>query len=97
VNPARTFGPYLATEIFGGSTPWGEFWIYWVGPLVGGAVAALAYDLIAQPERAADERAAAEPPQGTAGDVVGRRVVPHDERSARETTSTTEGRTPHVR
>ena len=27
VNPARTFGPYLATSIFGGSTPWSELWI----------------------------------------------------------------------
>jgi glycerol uptake facilitator protein len=53
VNPARTFGPYLATNIFGAETPWGELWIYWVGPLVGGALAALAYDLIAQPRRAA--------------------------------------------
>jgi glycerol uptake facilitator len=34
------------------STPWTEFWVYCVGPLVGGALAALAYDLIAQPERA---------------------------------------------
>jgi glycerol uptake facilitator len=96
VNPARTFGPYLATEIFGGSTPWSEFWIYWAGPLVGGALAALAYDVIAQPERAG-AAAAAEPPQGTVGDVVGRRVVPEDERAAGETTSTTEGRPPHGR
>ena len=52
VNPARTFGPYLATEIFGGSTPWSEFWVYWVGPLAGGALAALVYVAIAQPGRA---------------------------------------------
>jgi len=92
VNPARTFGPYLATEIFGGATPWSEFWIYWAGPLAGGALAALAYVLVAQPERAA-----AEAPQGTAGDVVGRRVTPDDHRAAQETTPTTEGREPHVR
>ena len=82
VNPARTFGPYLATSIFGGSTPWSELWIYWVGPLVGGALAALAYDLIAQPERAA--AAEAEPPQGTAGDIEGRRVLPEDDQAAAE-------------
>jgi glycerol uptake facilitator protein len=93
VNPARTFGPYLATEIFGGSTPWSEFWIYWVGPLVGGAAAVLAYDVIAQPERPASE-----PPQGAAGDVVGRRVAPEDRRAAAEARPpTTEGREPHVR
>jgi len=95
VNPARTFGPYLATEIFGGSTPWSEFWIYWAGPLVGGALAALAYDLIAQPERAAT--AAAEAPQGTAGDVEGRRVFPEDERDGPQTKPTSERRQPHVR
>ena len=83
VNPARTFGPYLATEIFGGSTPWSEFWIYCVGPLVGGGLAALTYDLIAQPERAA--ASAAEAPQGTAGAVEGRRVLPEDEPAASET------------
>lgn len=93
VNPARTFGPYLATQVFGGSTPWSELWIYWAGPLVGGALAALAYDLIAQPERAA----AAEERQGTAGDVVGRRVAPDDGGAAGSTRTTTEGRQAHVR
>lgn len=83
VNPARTFGPYLATEIFGGSTPWSEFWIYCVGPLVGGGLAALTYDLIAQPERAA--ASAPEAPQGTAGDIEGRRVLREDEPAAPET------------
>ncbi len=86
VNPARTFGPYLATSIFGGSTPWSEFWIYWVGPLVGGALAALAYDLIAQPERAA--RAQAGQPQGTVGAVEGRRVLPGDEQTEQPRSAT---------
>jgi glycerol uptake facilitator protein len=96
VNPARTFGPYVATEIFGGSTPWSEFWVYCVGPVVGGAIAALAYDLIAQPERAAAARAT-ESRQGTAGDVEGRRVLPEDDQAAAEPTLTTEGRQPHGR
>jgi uncharacterized protein (DUF58 family) len=64
------------------------------GLLVGGALAALACVLVAQPERASVE---AELPRGSAGDVVGRRVVPHGERSAGETTPTIEGRTRHVR
>ena len=74
VNPARTFGPNLATNIFGGSVSWGDFWIYVAGPLVGGAIAALAYDAIAQPERAA-LAAAGDRAEGTAGPVEGRRVL----------------------
>ena len=93
VNPARTFGPYLATEIFGGSTPWSEFWVYWAGPLVGGALAALVYDLIAQPERAA-AAAAADVVQGTAGAVEGRRVLPEDEAAAAGGRFTSEGGRP---
>jgi glycerol uptake facilitator protein len=94
VNPARTFGPYLATDIFGGSTPWSELWIYWVGPLVGGAIAVLTYDLIAQPQRAA-AAAEGEVPQGTAGAVEGRRVLPEDEQVTAERRLTTEGGQPH--
>jgi glycerol uptake facilitator protein len=92
VNPARTFGPYVATEIFGGSTPWSQFWIYVVGPVAGGAAAALAYDLIVQPERAA--AAAAEPAQGTAGDIVGRRVVPEEQPARAERESPAKGERP---
>jgi glycerol uptake facilitator protein len=80
VNPARTFGPYVATNIFGGSPPWSQFWVYVVGPLAGGAIATVAYDVIAQPERAAVAAAAPEPAQGTAGEVEGRRVLPEEER-----------------
>ena len=68
VNPARTFGPYLATEIFGGSVPWSQLWIYVAGPLIGGALAALAYDVIAQPERGrAAESVRSEPRLTTEG------------------------------
>jgi len=37
VNPARTLGPALATG------NWNDFWLYVVGPVAGGAVAALLY------------------------------------------------------
>lgn len=73
VNPARTFGPYLTTSIFGGSPAWSEFWVYVVGPLVGGAFAAVVYEVVARPSR---EEAPA--PQGAAGTVEGRRVTPSE-------------------
>ncbi|MBI4312592.1 MAG: MIP family channel protein [Chloroflexi bacterium] len=37
VNPARSFGPALA------ASQWADHWIYWVGPLVGGSLAAVVY------------------------------------------------------
>ena len=57
VNPARSFGPYLVNQLFGGSTPWSEFYVYIVGPLVGGVAGALCYEAVARP-------AAAVPPVG---------------------------------
>jgi aquaporin TIP len=38
MNPARAFGPELV------SRHWSDAWVWYVGPLVGGAVAALAYE-----------------------------------------------------
>jgi MIP family channel proteins len=38
MNPARSFGPAVAMKIFEGQTA------YWIGPLVGGIVAAVLYD-----------------------------------------------------
>jgi aquaporin TIP len=38
MNPARAFGPELV------SRDWTDAWVWYVGPLVGGAVAALAYE-----------------------------------------------------
>jgi aquaporin Z len=40
MNPARAFGPELVQNV------WGDFWVWYVGPLVGGALAALAYELL---------------------------------------------------
>ena len=37
-NPARAFGPALMAGY------WQDHWIYWVGPMMGGAAAALLYD-----------------------------------------------------
>jgi len=51
INPARTLGPYVATSIFGGSTPWHEYWIYIAGPMLGGIAACVVYEFVAQPAR----------------------------------------------
>jgi glycerol uptake facilitator protein len=53
LNPARTFGPYLAATLFGGDIPWSDLGVYVIGPLVGAVAAVLAYDFIAQTRTAA--------------------------------------------
>jgi MIP family channel proteins len=40
LNPARSFGPALVAG------NWADHWIYWLGPVAGGLVAALLYDSI---------------------------------------------------
>jgi glycerol uptake facilitator protein len=70
INPARAFGPWIASTLTGGGAPWSQFGAYVVGDLVGALLAAVAYDLLARP-RAAEFP---EPAQGTQGDIEGRRV-----------------------
>jgi glycerol uptake facilitator protein len=68
LNPARTFGPLVVSTIGGGPTFWVDLPAYVIGPLIGGALAAVAYDAVARP-REFDEP---EPAQGTQGDIEGR-------------------------
>jgi aquaporin Z len=57
LNPARAFGPQLV------GNHWSHFWIWYVGPLAGGVIAAALYELLylrpsapaAEPEPAPDE------------------------------------------
>lgn len=50
LNPARTFGPYLADALLGGPDLWAYFPIYIVGPIVGAVIAAFFYDYLAGKE-----------------------------------------------
>ncbi len=40
MNPARSFGPAVVANF------WDDHWIYWLGPLIGAAVAALIYEFV---------------------------------------------------
>lgn len=51
LNLQRTFGPYLANTLAGGDTPWEQLWLYFVGPVIGGALAAFAYEWVLRPPR----------------------------------------------
>ena len=47
MNPARVFGPALAAWF------WHDHYVYWIGPLLGGALAALVYGLLYERKPAA--------------------------------------------
>jgi glycerol uptake facilitator protein len=70
VNPARTFGPYVANAVSGGTTPWGELWIYVVGPVIGAVLAVFVYDRLVQPpEAAADALVVTEASDAPSGQI----------------------------
>jgi aquaporin Z len=61
MNPARAFGPEVVQQDFT------NFWIYWIGPIIGGLVAAFLYTFLflqpAAPATPASRPAASAPPQ----------------------------------
>ena len=64
INPARAFGPQLVANAWSG---WGEFWIWYVGPFAGAAIAALLYDelFLRSSQSSAPSTAARERPMDT--------------------------------
>ena len=60
LNPARSFGPTL----IGWTSPdatgaWRHHWVYWLGPAMGGCLAALVYSLALWPRGAENEQVSA--------------------------------------
>lgn len=43
INPARSFG---AAVIFNKDKPWDDQWIFWVGPFIGAAIAAIYHQIV---------------------------------------------------
>lgn len=52
MNPARTFGPGIVA-FFSGNLPafWSQHAVYWLGPVIGGGIAALVYDTFIMPKQ----------------------------------------------
>jgi hypothetical protein len=53
MNPARAFGPELVSGY------WTNAWVWYVGPLAGGALAAILYEMLYLSERPSGEVAPA--------------------------------------
>jgi glycerol uptake facilitator-like aquaporin len=54
MNPARVFGPAVAGNF------WKAHYVYWIGPLLGGAAAGLVYRMFMEHEPARESRTATE-------------------------------------
>jgi aquaporin Z len=52
VNPARSTGPALALLTGGQGQAAGQLWLFWVGPLIGAAIAGVVYRLFEQKQTA---------------------------------------------
>ncbi|MHB9860672.1 MIP/aquaporin family protein [Streptomyces sp. YIM S03343] len=68
INPARTIGPMITGQLFGGTVHWGQLPVYLVAEIVGAVAAGFAYTALnahrAQPAEgaAAEQQAGAETP-----------------------------------
>ncbi len=48
INPARTFGPMLVLQLFGGAVRWNQIWGYLLGEFAGGVLAGVTYIALAR-------------------------------------------------
>jgi aquaporin TIP len=66
MNPQRSFGPTLIASLWSpGANLWSTHWVYWVGPIIGAAIAALVYQYAlwpSDPARGIDPGAVDVPP-----------------------------------
>ena len=51
VNPARSIGPALVAAFGGNGAPIGAVWVFIVGPLIGGLLAAYVYKFLEKAEK----------------------------------------------
>ncbi len=58
-SPSRAFGTVFVQALMGGKSFYGQYYVYVIGPVVGGALGGLVYDFLAQP-KLAEERATLE-------------------------------------
>ncbi len=47
VNPARSTGPALLVAVFGSVQYASQLWLFWIAPLIGGALGGISYKLLA--------------------------------------------------
>jgi aquaporin PIP len=61
INPARSFGTAVVSRV------WTDHWVFWVGPLVGGPVTAIIYELVFKAGRDEDDGAGGAAAEGSVG------------------------------
>jgi glycerol uptake facilitator protein len=66
INPARTFGPMLTGELYGGAVSWSQLPVYLVAQVLGAVAAGVLYSALRARPRAAAVRTAAPVPEAAA-------------------------------
>jgi aquaporin Z len=54
VNPARSTGPALLLAVGGESWALGQLWLFWLAPIIGGAIGAVVYGLVSEESSVSD-------------------------------------------